>query len=153
MKQRIYIDTSVIGGYYDEEFTTESTWIIDQIRQGHIKAIYSEVTEQELRQAPQQVKDLIKSLPSDNFEYIPITDEASNLALKYISEQVVGKTSLADCLHIAIATIERADILVSWNFKHIVNVNRIRGYNSVNIKLGYPTIDIRSPKEIIDYED
>jgi len=62
-------------------------------------------------------------------------------------------TSFADCLHIAIATIQRADILVSWNFKHIVNVTRIRGYNSVNIKLGYPIIDIRSPKEIIEYED
>jgi hypothetical protein len=153
VKQRIYIDTSVIGGCFDEEFAIESNWIIEQIRQGRIKAIYSEVTEQELRKAPQVVKDLIKSLPGENFEYISITDEATELALKYISEQVVGKTNFADCLHIAIATIERIDILVSWNFKHIVNVNRIRGYNSVNIKLGYPAIDIRSPKEIIDYED
>ncbi|MFH0866884.1 MAG: PIN domain protein [Bacteroidota bacterium] len=151
--QRIYIDTSVIGGCFDEAFAVESNWLIDQIQQGRIKAIYSEVTEQELRQAPQHIKDLMKSLPRDNFEYISITDEATELALSYISEQVVGKTSLADCLHMAIATIQRADILASWNFKHIVNVTRIRGYNSVNIKLGYPIIDIRSPKEIVEYED
>ncbi len=151
--QHIYIDTSVIGGCFDDEFTFESNWLIDQVRLGRIKVIYSEVTEQELRQAPQHIKDLIKSLPSDNFEYISITDEATELAKAYISEKVVGKTSFADCLHIAIATIQRVDILASWNFKHIVNVTRIRGYNSVNIKLGYPTIDIRSPKEIVEYGD
>jgi len=71
----------------------------------------------------------------------------------YIAEKVVGKTSLDDCLHIALATIHKADYLVSWNFKHIVNVERIRGYNSVNIKLGYSIIDIRSPREFIKYED
>ena len=71
----------------------------------------------------------------------------------YIAENVVGKTRRDDCSHIALATINNADILVSWNFKHIVNVMRIRGYNAVNLKLGYSTIDIRSPKEIINYEN
>ena len=71
----------------------------------------------------------------------------------YIAENVVGKTSREDCFHIALVTIHKADILVSWNFKHIVNVMRIRGYNAVNLKLGYSTIDIRSPKEIINYEN
>ena len=70
-----------------------------------------------------------------------------------MAENVVGKTSFADCLHIALATIHRVDLLVSWNFKHIVNITRIRGYNSVNLKKGYQTLEIRSPKEIIDYED
>ena len=66
---------------------------------------------------------------------------------------MVGKTSNDDCVHIALATINRADVLISWNFKHIVNLKRIHGYNSVNLKLGYPTLEIRSPKEMIDYED
>lgn len=74
------------------------------------------------------------------------------LADSYISEGVVGKTSREDCFHIALATIHKADILVSWNFKHIVNVLRIRGYNAVNLKFGYSTIDIRSPQEIISDE-
>jgi hypothetical protein len=71
----------------------------------------------------------------------------------YIAENVVGKTSREDCFHIALATIHKADILVSRNFKHIVNVMRIRCYNAVNLKLGYSNIDIRSPKEIINYEN
>lgn len=76
-----------------------------------------------------------------------MTDDAVNLALEYIRENVVGQTSYDDCLHIAIATISQLDLLVSWNFKHIVNVKRILGYNSVNIKNGYHILDIRSPKD------
>ena len=75
------------------------------------------------------------------------------LASEYITEKVVGKTSYADCLHIALATINRADYLISWNFKHIVNVDRIRGYNSINIKNGYKQLEIRSPRDFIKYED
>ena len=82
-----------------------------------------------------------------------VNDEAINLARTYIAENIVGKTSFDDCVHIALATIHKADVLVSWNFKHIVNVYRIRGYNSVNLRLGYQTLEIRSPKDIIDYEN
>lgn len=71
----------------------------------------------------------------------------------YVTENVVGKTSFSDCVHIATATIYKADILVSWNFKHIVNVYKIRGYNSVNIRSNYLLLEIRSPKEILKYED
>jgi hypothetical protein len=84
---------------------------------------------------------------------VPVTDESLDLARAYIAEKVVGQTSFDDCVHIALATIHKVDILVSWNFKHIVNVYRIRGYNSVNLRLGYSTIEIRSPKDIIGYED
>ena len=88
-----------------------------------------------------------------NTELLEITEEAVELATEYITEKVVGQTSFADCLHIAIATINRADFLVSWNFKHIVNVQRIRGYNSINIKNGYRLLEIRSPREFEKYED
>ena len=86
-------------------------------------------------------------------EKVKITDEILALASKYVEEKVVGETSLDDCIHIATATVHRADILVSWNFKHIVNVYRIRGYNSINLRMNYPSLEIRSPKEIIDYEN
>ena len=75
------------------------------------------------------------------------------MADKYITEKVVGKTSLEDCRHIALATIYRVDTLASWNFKHIVNLDRIKGYNSVNLRLGYPTIEIRTPQELVNYGD
>ncbi len=70
-----------------------------------------------------------------------------------MKENVVGKTSRADCIHIALATLNNADVLVSWNFKHIVNINRIRGYNAVNYKLGNKILEIRTPREILEYED
>ena len=112
-----------------------------------------DLTEGEIFNAPDNVRTLFKNLPEENLEYVLVDDEALNLARKYIFENVIGKTSFDDCVHIALATIHKADILVSWNFKHIVNVYRIRGYNSVNLRSGYPTLEIRSPKDIIDYEN
>ena len=100
-----------------------------------------------------KVKELVKSLRTDLTEFIEITDEAIDLASEYITEKVVGQTSYADCLHIALATINRADFLVSWNFKHIVNIERIRGYNSINIKNGHKQLEIRSPREFEKYEN
>lgn len=82
-----------------------------------------------------------------------MTEEAYELAQKYLGEKVVGQTSADDCRHIATATIYKVDILVSWNFKHIVNVFRIRGYNSVILRCGCAQLDIRSPKEIVYNED
>ncbi|MDR1887670.1 MAG: hypothetical protein LBQ70_07140, partial [Prevotellaceae bacterium] len=99
--------------------------------------------------APLPVKELLENIPEQYKRKVELTEEATMLADCYIKEKVVGKTSREDCFHIALATIHRADVLVSWNFKHIVNILRIRGYNSVNIKYGYPAIDIRSPKEIV----
>jgi len=115
--------------------------------------LYSAVTQDELESAPEKVKELIKSLRIDQTEFVEITDEAIELATEYITEEVVRKTTYADCLHIALATINRADFLVSWNFKHIVNIERIRGYNSINIKNGYKQLEIRSPREFEKYED
>ena len=64
---------------------------------------------------------------------------------------VVGRTSLDDCRHIALATINKVDVLASWNFKHIVNLARIKGYNAVNLKNDYQILEIRNPKELINY--
>ncbi len=152
-KLKIYIDTSVIGGYYDEEFELETRLFFEEVKQGRFQIIYSSVTDDELLGAPQKVRDLIKEFEASNVIKVELNEEAVALADAYILEKVVGKTSREDCFHIAIATLQQVDILLSWNFKHIVNYNRIRGYNGVNMKLGYPTIDIRSPKEIIYYEE
>ena len=115
--------------------------------------LFSTVTQDELENAPEKVKELVKSLKIESTEFLDTTDEVVDLATEYITEKVVGQTSYADCLHIALATINRADFLVSWNFKHIVNMQRIRGYNSINIKNGYRQIEIRSPREFEKYEN
>jgi hypothetical protein len=104
-----------------------------------------------LTNAPLHVKMLLENYPQNNYERIKFTEEAEILALKYIEERVVGKTSIEDCRHIALASINKVDILASWNFKHIVNLHRINGFNSVNLKLGYQMIEIRSPKDLINY--
>ena len=153
MIQRFYIDTSVIGGVFDIEFEEHSTILMERIKLGQIKAIISEVTETEISKARKEIRDFFASIPKSSIEYVEITEDAVQLADTYIKEKVVGKTNRDDCLHIAIATINRADILVSWNFKHIVNIYRIRGYNSVNIRMGYPSLEIRSPKDIVGNEN
>lgn len=150
--QRIYIDTSVLGGYFDKEFDIATRRLFDEVKKGEYKIVVSNITEGELLNAPERVRTLLNDLDID-YEVLKLTDDAVNLALEYIKENVVGQTSYEDCLHIAIATISRIDLLVSWNFKHIVNIKRIRGYNGINIKNGYPSIEIRSPKDLIDYEN
>ena len=153
VKQRLYIDTSVFGGFFDDEFAEFTKPLFDKISNGDFKLLFSTVTQDELENAPLQVRDLVKHLKSDYTEFLEESEEAVDLALAYIAEKVVGQASYADCLHIALATIHRADFLISWNFKHIVNVQRIMGYNSVNLKNGYKQLEIRSPRELITYED
>jgi predicted nucleic acid-binding protein len=128
----LYIDTSVIGGYFDIEFANETKVLFDNLENSKFDIMFSSVTEDELLNAPKQVKEFLKAIPYKLKKRVELTEEAVKLADSYITENVVGKTSREDCFHIALATINKADILVSWNFKHIVNVIRIRGYNAVN---------------------
>ncbi len=153
MKQKLYIDTSVFGGNFDVEFAEYTIPLFERINNGEFIMLFSTVTQDELENAPKNVKDLIKNIKSEHSEFLDINDEVVDLALEYISEKVVGKTSYADCLHIALATINKADYLISWNFKHIVNVQRIIGYNAINIKNGYKQLEIRSPRDFVKYEN
>ena len=99
------------------------------------------------------MRDFLSTIPAVQLERIRLTQEAANLADQYIQAKVVGQTSRADCQHIAMATLAKVDVLVSWNFKHIVNLDKIRGYNGINYQLGYSMIEIRTPKEIINYDN
>ena len=153
MKQRIYIDTSVVGGYFDEEFSDATKGLFDRLKNREVVFVISDLLDLELIGAPTNVRELLYNFSADKFERVQLTEEAIQLADKYIAEKVVGKTSLEDCRHIALATINKVDVLASWNFKHIVNLDRIKGYNSVNYKLGYPMIEIRSPKDLVNYGD
>ena len=151
MKQRIYIDTSVVGGYFDEEFREATIALFERLENNEIIFVASDLLDLELINAPEKVRNLLQKYSSDKFERIELNEESANLADKYIAEKVVGKTSIEDCRHIALATINKVDVLASWNFKHIVNLDRIKGYNSVNLKLGYQMIEIRSPKDLRNY--
>jgi len=147
---RIYVDTSVFGGCFDPEFEYWSNQLIDYFKIGKYKAVISEVSEFELKFAPDHVKQILADIPRKNIEIAALTQEARELSLHYIKEKIVTKKSLADTQHIAVATIQQVDLLVSWNFKHIVNYNKIRLYNSVNLKHGYKILEIRNPRDLTD---
>lgn len=151
MKQRIYIDTSVVGGYFDELFEEATKMLFDRLRENEVIFVISDLLNLELINAPKNVRELLFQFPTKKFERVELTEDTIRLADTYITEKVVGKTSLQDCRHIALATINKVDVLASWNFKHIVNLDRIKGYNSVNLRLGFSMIEIRSPKDLVNY--
>jgi predicted nucleic acid-binding protein len=147
---RIYIDTSVVGGFFDKEFDKATKELFKKVEKGEIILVVSELLEAELLRAPDRVGKHLTKYADNRIEKVELTEEANKLADLYINEQVVGQSSKADCQHIAIATVNKVDVLVSWNFKHIVNLKRIRGCNSVNLKNNYPMLEIRTPKEVTE---
>jgi len=151
MKQRIYIDTSVVGGYFDDEFKEATVKLFERLDNNEIVFVISDLLDLELINAPLHVREHLLNYSPDKFQRVELTEDAIKLADTYIEERVVGKTSMEDCRHIALATINKVDVLASWNFKHIVNLDRIKGYNSVNLRLGYSMIEIRSPKDLVNY--
>ena len=153
MIQRIYVDTSVIGGCEDEEFSRWSIRLFKEFRQGLRIAVVSDLTRREIEKAPESVRQVLLSLPDAAVEHVFLTEEAEALAENYVHEAVVSAKYVADAQHIAIASVERVDVLVSWNFQHVVNISRIRAFNSVNLKLGYPMLEIRSPREVVREEE
>lgn len=153
MTKRVYIDTSVVGGQFDIEFSADTIPFFDAVKNGKLIILVSDLVKAELLGAPQNVRDFLAQLPAKQIENIRLTQDAADLANQYVLAKVVGETSRADCQHIAMATLEKVDVLASWNFKHIVNLDKIRGYNGINYLFGHNMIEIRTPKEIITNDD
>lgn len=150
---RVYVDTSVIGGCHDVKFELPSRRLFARFRAGEFVLIVSDVTVAELGNAPAAVRDVLRQVPQEYIELWPLTPEAERLAEAYLREGVIPRKMWSDAQHIAVATLARVDVLVSWNFKHIVNFQRIRGYNAVNAELGYPPVEIRTPQEVDGNDD
>jgi hypothetical protein len=152
VKTRIYIDTSVVGGCEDAEFSEHSARLMEGFGRGDFVLVVSDLTVQELAAAPDDVRAHLASVPEACIETLRLDAEARELAEAYIVAGVITGKMRADAQHIAIATVARVDVLVSWNFKHIVNLSRIHGYNSVNLRRGYPILEIRTPREVLSDE-
>ena len=146
-KPRIYVDTSVIGGCHDDKFREPSMQLFEMFRQGEATMLLSGITLDELADGPPPVRQATSTVPPEHTELLATSREAEELADAYISAGAMGGANLNDALHIALATLAKADVLVSWNFRHMVNWRRIRLCNEVNRQKGYPAIDIRSPEE------
>lgn len=134
----VYADTSVIGGCLDEEFSEWSNRFIDHILSGAALLVLSDLTLLELEGAPEEVQAVLDRVPSEHRQHVELTLESRELAAAYIDAGVVVVSKLLDAQHVAIATVCRVDVVVSWNFQHIVNLDRIHAFNAVNLREGYP---------------
>ena len=146
---RIYLDTSVFGGCFDVEFAEESLAIFELIRSGIYRGVVSEIVFEELENAPQRVREIILTLPEKMLESIAISEEIIQLRKEYVTADILGPKWIDDMTHVAAATVTRVDAIVSWNFKHIVRLDKMKAYNRLNLLNGYGILTIISPKEAI----
>ena len=153
MKQfRVYADTSVFGGCFDDEFAEESKLLFADIKAGKFALVISATTLGELGRAPDYVQKVLTELPPEGVETIEFCDEIALLRDAYLKAGIVGSENKADAEHIASASVADVDFVVSWNFKHIVHFEKISGYQAVNLMNGYKEIRIYSPKEVVGSE-
>ena len=145
---RAYLDTSVFGGVFDAGFDSVSRSFIESIMAGRIVAMVGSTTLAELAQAPDRVQQVLVDLPPEHVIRCAITEEVERLRDEYLAAGVLTPKWIDDATHVVTATVHDADILVSWNFRHIVNYDKIRLFNAVNLKLGYRQIAIHSPLEL-----
>jgi predicted nucleic acid-binding protein len=149
---RVYIDTSVLGGCFDAEFSLWSNRLIQDFQTGRYAPVVSSVLASEIEPAPEKIRTKFEEILNLGPEFLEITREALNLAEVYSSHGALPPRFRNDLLHIALATVANVDVLVSWNFKHIVRLDKIRIYNAVNLELGYKTLQIHSPQEVASDE-
>ena len=143
----------MIGGVFDAEFAEDSHRLFQAVRNGRAMALISETTTGELAPAPPQVRKLLLDLPKEGLLELSSSDEVEQLTQAYLSAGVVSERFREDAAHIAYATVYEADVVASWNYRHIVNLARIQQFNAVNLMQGYRTLEIRSPRELFREED
>ena len=147
-RPRIYADTSVIGGCEDDEFRDDSRRLIEHFKSGRATLVLSSLTLDELEGAPPDVRAVLDQIPDENKEILTDLAASESLAKAYVEAGAISASSLQDAIHVALATLCGADVLASWNFKHMVNWQRVSSYNRVNADRKHNAIDIRTPKEI-----
>jgi predicted nucleic acid-binding protein len=151
MIMRVYADTSIFGGVFDSEFSEASRAFFIAVDNNEFTLVTSAVVEAEIEPAPDNVQQLFSKY-AKRAEIAEINNAIIDLRSEYISSGIVTEKSLDDALHVAIATVSCCDLIVSWNFKHIVHFDKIPKYNAVNVLNGYKKIGIYSPPEVISYE-
>jgi len=149
---RVYADTSVFGGLFDEEFETASKAFFDAVKKGSFKLITSELVREEIQVGPQKVLDIFEEFLVIA-EIAEVSDSVLELQQSYVEAGIVSERYATDAMHVALATVSNADVIISWNFKHIVNFQKIPLYNAVNTLNRFGKIAIYSPLEVIEDED
>jgi len=148
---RIYADTSVFGGVFDTEFAAPTQRFFSEIDAGRLTLVTSALVEAEIEPAPKTIREFFARYETVA-EIAPITQAMLLLQHQYINSGVVTPKSAEDALHVAIATVTQCNLIVNWNFKHIVHFDKIPKFNAVNTLNGYGQIGIYSPLEVISYD-
>jgi hypothetical protein len=146
----VYADTSVYGGCFDAEFERASRQFFADAAAGRFRLVTSFLVLEELERAPRYVQDLARQHEQSAL-VLDVTDDAILLRSRYLEAGVLDSKWAADALHVALAVVSDCDLLVSWNFAHIVHRKRMPLYNAVNVLSGYHELEIRSPAEVIEY--
>ena len=149
---KVYVDTSVFGGFLDREFSEPSKIFFDEIKRQRFTLVTSAVVQAEIEPSPENVRKLFDKMIV-MADMVHVDSAVLNLQESYLKERIVTANSSDDALHVALATTAKCDLIVSWNFKHIVHFEKIPKYNAVNILQGYSKIGIFSPLEVITYEN
>lgn len=147
---KIYADTSVFGGVFDEEFAEASRKFFDEVAVGRHDLVVSATAQDEINNAPEKIRRFYQDVVG-RAEVFRLTPAAEALRDAYLDAGVLTQKSLADAAHVALATVLGCQAIVSWNFKHVVNLQKIPKYNAVNELNGYNRLDIPSPMEVLNY--
>jgi len=151
LKQQLsaYIDTSVVGAYYDtrderrRELTREFWGRLREFSP-HVSSL---VLDELAAVGKASLRNKLIGLVA-GFKILPITGDAHILARKYLDAGVVVENFYGDALHLAVASVHRMDYLVSWNFRHIVNVRTRNLVSTININNGLRQLEIIAPPEL-----
>jgi predicted nucleic acid-binding protein len=154
---RVYLDTCVIGALFDTEMPqrTEVTGgLLSSIIDGTHTGVISNIVLEEIERSPEGLREkLLAEIRKVPFEVISEDETSANLLEIYEKEGFIRKGARLDLRHLAVATINGVDAVVSWNFRDIVNIRTRRAFHSVNLRLGLPLVEIVSPEEVIEYEE
>jgi predicted nucleic acid-binding protein len=155
-KLKIYLDTSDIShldalDVPDKEADTKRLW--EEIMAGTYGVVISDLTAREIDGCPEPKRTFIQSLMANiSSEYVERSEEAKRLSGLYFEVGGLPPKSKDDAMHIAIATVSGCDAILSWNFKHIVNIRAMTAVDAVNLREGYHLIRILSPSMILEEE-
>ena len=154
-KPKVYLETTMFNYYFDEDRDAhaDAVTLFEECEAGKFEPYTSLYVVGELEDAPIEKRDkMIALIKRYNITVLAASDEADNLAARYISEGALPLGSLVDASHIASASVNALDKIISLNFRHIVREKTIKLTGAINTLLGYNTVEISSPMEVIDDE-
>ena len=145
---RLYLDTSVYSGVFNQRFAHDSDRLIKAIHAKKCITLISDIVMAEINRAPTHVQEIVASLPASQVSALSFSEEVEKLQQEYLARKILTTRSENDAAHVAFATVHRADAIVSWNFRDIVRLDKMKKYNQVNFSMGFGVLTIVSPTEV-----